>query len=80
MHWTVKTCFLEYLQVMKNACGDLQNVVALAASAAEEGALATLKMKASAGRASYVEASQLQYPDPGAHAVAIILRAVQKSC
>ena len=47
-----------------------------AADAAEEGARATQAMKASAGRASYVAASQLVYPDPGAHAVGVILRAI----
>ena len=47
-----------------------------AAEAGEKGARATLSMTASAGRASYVAASQLVYPDPGAHAVAIILRAI----
>ena len=33
-------------------------------------------MKASAGRASYVAESELKYPDPGAHAIGIIMRAV----
>jgi len=47
-----------------------------ATCAAEEGAKATLNMKASAGRASYVAASELKFPDPGAHAVGIIMRAV----
>jgi len=50
-----------------------------AAIAAEQGALATLTMKASAGRASYVETSQLKYPDPGAHAIGVILRAMNTS-
>merc|ERR1712223_115360 len=47
-----------------------------ATCAAEEGAKATLNMKASAGRASYVAASELRHPDPGAHAIGIIMRAV----
>ena len=47
-----------------------------ATCAAEEGAKATLAMKASAGRASYVAASELRHPDPGAHAIGIIMRAV----
>lgn len=44
--------------------------------AAEEGAKSTLKMKAGAGRASYVASSELKQPDPGAHAVGVIMRAV----
>lgn len=47
-----------------------------ATNAAEKGAKDTLKMKASAGRASYVSAAELRHPDPGAHAVGIIVRAV----
>lgn len=47
-----------------------------ATCAAEEGAKATLGMKASAGRASYVAMSELRHPDPGAHAIGIIMRAV----
>jgi len=47
-----------------------------ATCAAEDGAKATLNMKASAGRASYVDTSELRHPDPGAHAVGIIMRAV----
>eukprot|EP00095_Tigriopus_kingsejongensis_P005830 snap_masked-scaffold425_size175135-processed-gene-0.8 protein:Tk05830 transcript:snap_masked-scaffold425_size175135-processed-gene-0.8-mRNA-1 annotation:"hypothetical protein BRAFLDRAFT_115040" len=47
--------------------------------AAEEGAQATLAMKASAGRASYVAASELKHPDPGAHAAAVVLRAVYQA-
>jgi len=33
-------------------------------------------MKANAGRASYVPTSELQHPDPGAHAVGVIFRGV----
>ena len=47
-----------------------------ATQAAEQGAIDTTKMKASAGRASYVAESELKYPDPGAHAIGIIMRAV----
>merc|ERR1712008_398079 len=50
-----------------------------ATCAAEDGAKATLNMKASAGRASYVDTSELRHPDPGAHAVGIIMRAVFKA-
>ena len=47
-----------------------------ATQAAEQGAIETVTMKASAGRASYVAESELKYPDPGAHAIGIIMRAV----
>ena len=47
-----------------------------ATCAAEEGAKATLTMKASAGRASYVPVSELKHPDPGAHAIGITMRAI----
>ena len=38
-----------------------------ATCSAEEGAKNTLTMKAAAGRASYVSASELRHSDPGAH-------------
>ena len=50
--------------------------VEAATCAAENGAISTLNMKASAGRASYVSSSELKHPDPGAHAVGIIMRAL----
>ena len=46
---------------------------------AEAGAAATVAMKASAGRASYVNSSELKFPDPGAKAVAIIFKAIASS-
>jgi dihydroxyacetone kinase len=52
------------------------NIFEKATQAAEQGAKDTVKMKASAGRASYVAESELKYPDPGAHAIGIIMRAV----
>ena len=52
------------------------NIFEKATQAAEQGAIDTVKMKASAGRASYVAESELKYPDPGAHAIGIIMRAV----
>ncbi len=57
---------------------EVQGLKALEAAtcAAEKGAKATLTMKASAGRASYVPTSELKHPDPGAHAIGIIMRAV----
>ena len=47
--------------------------------AAKAGAEATIKMKAKAGRASYVHLSRLVNPDPGAKAVALWLEAIYKS-
>ncbi|XP_060070598.1 triokinase/FMN cyclase-like isoform X2 [Ylistrum balloti] len=48
----------------------------LAVEAAEKSAEETAKMKAQAGRASYVSADHLKNPDPGARAVAVWFRAV----
>ncbi|XP_071079240.1 triokinase/FMN cyclase-like [Haliotis cracherodii] len=48
---------------------------AKAVQAAQQGADATAGMKAGAGRASYVEASRLTQPDPGAVSVTIWLKA-----
>ena len=47
-----------------------------ATCAAEKGAANTLTMKARAGRASYVSADELKHPDPGAHAIGVIMRAL----
>ncbi|XP_064600928.1 triokinase/FMN cyclase-like [Liolophura sinensis] len=44
--------------------------------AAENGARCTAGMKAQAGRASYVAASSLEKPDPGATAVGVWMRAI----
>ena len=46
----------------------------------EKGASDTLGLKAKAGRASYVDANELKHPDPGAHAVGIIMRALYQVC
>jgi dihydroxyacetone kinase len=55
---------------------DALKALEAATEAAEAGAKATLGMKASAGRASYVPVSELKHPDPGAHAIGIIMRAI----
>ena len=44
--------------------------------AAKLGAEATIKMKAKAGRASYVNVTQLTQKDPGAEAVAVWMEAI----
>ena len=51
-------------------------IVCYKLQAAKSGAEATIKMKAKAGRASYVHVSQLTQKDPGAEAVAVWLEAV----
>ena len=56
--------------------GSALSALESATCAAEEGAKATLNMKASAGRASYVPVSELKHPDPGAHAIGITMRAI----
>ena len=69
---------LEVLRESRNSATE-NNYLAIfekATEAAETGAMKTVKMKASAGRASYVAHSELKYPDPGAHAIGIIMRAV----
>ena len=59
-----------------DSSGSALKALEAATCAAEEGAKATLKMKASAGRASYVPVSELKHPDPGAHAIGITMRAI----
>lgn len=44
--------------------------------AAKSGAKATISMKAKAGRASYVNITQLTQKDPGAEAVAVWIEAI----
>lgn len=54
-----------------------QTAVRKAAKAAEEGAEATKKMDATAGRSSYIPTSELEnIPDPGAKVVSIWWEAV----
>lgn len=50
-----------------------------AAEAALDGAQKTIKMAARAGRSSYIAASNLTAPDPGAVAVALIFESVAKT-
>ena len=47
--------------------------------AAENSALETARMVARVGRASYVGSEMLARPDPGAHAVAVWLRALYEA-
>ncbi|NXM65562.1 TKFC cyclase, partial [Serilophus lunatus] len=55
---------------------DPLQVLEAAVQSAEAAAEATKHMEAGAGRASYIRSSRLEYPDPGAVAVAAVLRAV----
>ena len=67
--------FNSYKATLASTKSSLKAIEAATCSA-EEGAKNTLTMKAAAGRASYVAASELRHSDPGAHAVGIIFRAV----
>lgn len=58
------------------AAGDPIDSFEKATCAAEKGAMDTVDMMASAGRASYVSKEELKNPDPGAHAIGIIMRAM----
>ena len=58
---------------------DTLKALEVATCASEEGANKTLKMKAYAGRASYVPDSELKHPDPGAHAIGITMRSIFNS-
>ncbi|NXM55587.1 TKFC cyclase, partial [Illadopsis cleaveri] len=64
------------LHSLHNPGANLLQVLAAAVQSAEAAAEATRHMEAAAGRASYVRSSRLEQPDPGAVAVAAVLRAV----
>ncbi|XP_054684146.1 triokinase/FMN cyclase [Grus americana] len=64
------------LHALRNPGADLLSVLATAVQSAEAAAEATRQMEAAAGRASYISSARLLQPDPGAVAVAAVLRAV----
>ncbi|NXT44741.1 TKFC cyclase, partial [Pelecanoides urinatrix] len=64
------------LHALRSPGADLLPVLAAAVQSAEAAAEATRQMEAGAGRASYIGSAQLLQPDPGAVAVAAVLRAV----
>ncbi|XP_053549514.1 triokinase/FMN cyclase [Bombina bombina] len=64
------------LQSLSSAQGDALEILRSAVQSASEAAEDTRHMTAGAGRASYIGSSALSQPDPGAKAVAAILRAV----
>ncbi|NXE30884.1 TKFC cyclase, partial [Ardeotis kori] len=63
------------LHALRSPGADLLAVLAAAVQSAEAAAEATRHMEAGAGRASYISSAQLLQPDPGAVAVAAVLRA-----
>ncbi|XP_063253534.1 triokinase/FMN cyclase [Prinia subflava] len=64
------------LRSLRSPGANLLEVLAAAVQNAEAAAEATRHMEAGAGRASYIRSSRLEQPDPGAVAVAAVLRAV----
>ncbi|XP_048341473.1 triokinase/FMN cyclase isoform X2 [Sphaerodactylus townsendi] len=66
----------EELRALKSPKADLMQVLAKAVQQAEYAAESTRNMEAAAGRASYIGSAHLDEPDPGAVAVAAILKAV----
>ncbi|NXO25625.1 TKFC cyclase, partial [Cisticola juncidis] len=64
------------LHSLRTPGANLLEVLAAAVQSAEAAAEATRHMEAGAGRASYIRSSRLEQPDPGAVAVAAVLRAV----
>ncbi|XP_059932986.1 triokinase/FMN cyclase [Gadus macrocephalus] len=69
----------ELLKVKAAPSGGEMAVLQAAVKAAELGAESTRDLTARAGRASYIAAERVTLPDPGAVAVAAILRAVLES-
>ena len=59
--------------------GSLDAAVAAAATAAEEGARATVPMQARKGRASYLGERSIGHQDPGATSAALIMRALERA-
>jgi dihydroxyacetone kinase-like protein len=57
----------------------LDEALAAAAEAAEEGARATVPMQARKGRASYLGERSIGHQDPGATSTALILRALERA-
>ena len=69
-----------FVRELKTAAGGkVQDVVLAAVEAAERGVETTSKMKPRLGRSSYLGDRVLGYPDPGAKAIAVWLRAASES-
>ncbi|OJY67926.1 MAG: dihydroxyacetone kinase [Sphingobium sp. 66-54] len=76
---TMLDALLPAADAIERAAGrgdDARAIVRAAVMAAEQGAEATKAMAPRLGRSAYVGARVLGYPDPGAHAVAVWLRAI----
>lgn len=69
------TCLHSHLATSKNE-KDYLDALGEAVKSAETSAANTSKLKAKAGRASYINSALLKSPDPGAHAVGIWIRAI----
>ncbi|CAB4065051.1 Dual specificity mitogen-activated protein kinase kinase mek-1,Dual specificity mitogen-activated protein kinase kinase mek-2,Dual specificity mitogen-activated protein kinase kinase dSOR1,Dual specificity mitogen-activated protein kinase kinase 4,Dual specificity mitogen-activated protein kinase kinase 3,Dual specificity protein kinase FUZ7,Dual specificity mitogen-activated protein kinase kinase 5,Dual specificity mitogen-activated protein kinase kinase sek-1,MAP kinase kinase PBS2,Dual specificity mitog len=78
---TMLDALVPYISNFKSSSDEVNILLRFdkATTAAEEGAMKTLKMKAKVGRASRVAVSELIHSDPGAHAVGIICRAVNEA-
>jgi dihydroxyacetone kinase-like protein len=59
--------------------GSLDAAVSAAATAAEEGARATVPMQARKGRASYLGERSIGHQDPGATSAALVMRALERA-
>jgi phosphoenolpyruvate---glycerone phosphotransferase subunit DhaL len=69
----------EALRSELDSGADVEQALAAAADAAEEGAHATVPMQARRGRASYLGERSVGHQDPGAASSALILRALQRA-
>ena len=69
-----------FVRILKKCVGETPREAVLAAvAAAERGAEATAQMKPRLGRSSYLGDRVLGYPDPGAKAIAVWLRAASEA-
>merc|ERR1739842_111975 len=76
---TMLDALLPASEALKQTSGNLKEILAAMASAADQGAKATAAMTPRVGRASYVRAASVTGEDAGARAVACILKAMADS-
>jgi dihydroxyacetone kinase len=78
---TMLDALVPFVEALKGPAGGeaLSETVLAAVDAAERGAEATAQMKPRLGRSSYLGDRVLGYPDPGAKAVAVWLRAASEA-
>src|SRR5258708_15555313 len=67
------------LRMSLTAGEPLERALTLAATAAEDGAHATVPMQARKGRASYLGERSIGHQDPGATSVALVMRALERA-